>query len=56
MLLFRYNIVFFLSGGGKFNFQGTKKWLEDSLDNAGKVFLKETWMLKLTYFCLSLLV
>ncbi|XP_073242731.1 BOS complex subunit NCLN-like [Porites lutea] len=29
----RYNLVFFLSGAGKFNYQGTKKWLEDNLDN-----------------------
>lgn len=37
----RYNLVFFLSGGGKFNFQGTKKWLEDSLDNAETSVLNE---------------
>jgi len=29
----RYNLVFFLSGAGKFNYQGTKRWLEDNLDN-----------------------
>lgn len=29
----RYNLLFFLSGGGKFNYQGTKRWLEDNLDN-----------------------
>uniref|UniRef100_A0A3P8QQQ4 Nicalin n=1 Tax=Astatotilapia calliptera TaxID=8154 RepID=A0A3P8QQQ4_ASTCA len=28
-----YNLLFFLSGGGKFNYQGTKRWLEDNLDH-----------------------
>ncbi len=31
----RYNLLFFLSGGGKFNYQGTKRWLEDNLDHTG---------------------
>lgn len=31
----RYNLLFFASGGGKFNYQGTKRWLEDSLDHTG---------------------
>ncbi|XP_069784162.1 BOS complex subunit ncln isoform X2 [Narcine bancroftii] len=30
-----YNIMFFVSGGGKFNYQGTKRWLEDNLDHTG---------------------
>lgn len=29
----RHNILFLLSGGGKFNYQGSKKWIEDALDN-----------------------
>lgn len=28
----RYNLVFVLSGAGKLNYQGSKKWLEDQLD------------------------
>ncbi|KAI3368759.1 hypothetical protein L3Q82_025747, partial [Scortum barcoo] len=28
-----YNLLFFVSGGGKFNYQGTKRWLEDNLDH-----------------------
>lgn len=28
----KFNIVFLLSGGGKMNYQGSKKWLEDQLD------------------------
>ncbi|KAL7993010.1 hypothetical protein Chor_017266 [Crotalus horridus] len=32
-----YNLLFFASGGGKFNYQGTKRWLEDNLDHTGVV-------------------
>ncbi|KXJ26263.1 nicalin [Exaiptasia diaphana] len=37
----KYHLVFFLSGGGKFNYQGTKKWLEDSIDNPEQSALNE---------------
>ena len=35
----KYNLLFLLSGGGKFNYQGTKRWIEDQLDTAGLCFL-----------------
>lgn len=35
------NILFLLSGGGKFNYQGSKKWLEDQLDNLEGSLLQE---------------
>jgi hypothetical protein len=28
-----YNIIFLLSGAGKLNYQGSKKWLDDQLDS-----------------------
>ena len=28
----QHNIIFVLSGAGKLNYQGSKKWLEDQLD------------------------
>lgn len=37
--MFRYNLLFFVSGGGKFNYQGTKRWLEDNLDHTGAVLV-----------------
>lgn len=29
----RYNLIFILTGGGKLNYMGSKKWLEDQLDS-----------------------
>uniref|UniRef100_A0A8C2IXT6 BOS complex subunit NCLN n=1 Tax=Cyprinus carpio TaxID=7962 RepID=A0A8C2IXT6_CYPCA len=37
----RYNLLFFLSGGGKFNYQGTKRWLEDNLDHTDSSLLQD---------------
>ncbi|XP_065836706.1 BOS complex subunit ncln-like [Oscarella lobularis] len=31
----QYNLLFFLSGGGAFNYQGTRKWIEDYEANEG---------------------
>ena len=39
--LIRYNIVFLLSGGGKFNYLGTRKWLEDQIENSENSVLNE---------------
>ncbi|XP_005161647.1 BOS complex subunit ncln isoform X2 [Danio rerio] len=36
-----YNLLFFLSGGGKFNYQGTKRWLEDNLDHTDASLLQD---------------
>uniref|UniRef100_A0A8C2J6X4 Nicalin n=1 Tax=Cyprinus carpio TaxID=7962 RepID=A0A8C2J6X4_CYPCA len=36
-----YNLLFFLSGGGKFNYQGTKRWLEDNLDHTDSSLLQD---------------
>ncbi|CAG0897859.1 unnamed protein product [Darwinula stevensoni] len=35
------NILFLLSGGGKLNFQGTRRWLEDQLDGLEGGLLQE---------------
>ncbi|XP_072397376.1 BOS complex subunit NCLN [Diabrotica undecimpunctata] len=37
----RYNIVFVLSGGGKMNYQGSKKWLEEQLDSVDGSIIQE---------------
>lgn len=36
-----YNLLFFMSGGGKFNYQGTKRWLEDNLDHTDSSLLQD---------------
>ncbi|XP_074193654.1 BOS complex subunit NCLN isoform X3 [Rhinolophus sinicus] len=36
-----YNLLFFASGGGKFNYQGTKRWLEDNLDHTDSSLLQD---------------
>lgn len=37
---FRYHLMFSLTGGGKYNFLGTKRWIEENLDHAGEFFSK----------------
>lgn len=37
----KYNLVFLLSGGGKFNYQGTKRWIEDNLESADSNLLSD---------------
>ncbi|KAM4707600.1 BOS complex subunit NCLN [Discoglossus pictus] len=36
-----YNLLFFAAGGGKFNYQGTKRWLEDHLDHTDSSLLQD---------------
>ena len=33
----RFNMLFLLAGGGKFNYQGTKKWIEDNVESSGMI-------------------
>jgi len=37
----KYNMLFLLSGGGKFNYQGTKKWIEDNVESSEFSLLAE---------------
>lgn len=38
----RVNLLFLLSGAGKFNYQGTKKWIEDNLDSTESSLLQDS--------------
>ncbi|XP_041465827.1 nicalin-1-like [Lytechinus variegatus] len=37
----KYNLLFFLSGGGKFNYHGTKRWIEDQLESQESSLLSD---------------
>ncbi|KAH1008079.1 hypothetical protein HUJ04_005225 [Dendroctonus ponderosae] len=37
----KFNIIFVLAGGGKINFQGSKKWLEEQLDSSEGSLIQE---------------
>lgn len=37
----KYNMIFLLTGGGKLNYQGSKKWLEDQLDTLDSSIIQE---------------
>ncbi|MBN3298869.1 NCLN protein, partial [Amia calva] len=37
----RYNLLFSLTGGGKYNYQGTKRWLEENLDHTESSLLHD---------------
>ncbi|KAM9757943.1 BOS complex subunit ncln isoform 1-T1 [Menidia menidia] len=38
----RYNLMFSLTGGGKYNFLGTKRWIEENLDHAESSLLHDS--------------
>ncbi|KAL3288856.1 hypothetical protein HHI36_003303 [Cryptolaemus montrouzieri] len=38
----KYNIIFLLTGGGKINYMGSKKWLEDQLDSLDGSIIHES--------------
>uniref|UniRef100_UPI00358F1270 BOS complex subunit NCLN isoform X2 n=1 Tax=Myxine glutinosa TaxID=7769 RepID=UPI00358F1270 len=37
-----FNLLFLFSGGGKFSYQGTKRWLEDNLDHTDSSWLQDS--------------
>uniref|UniRef100_A0AAQ5YH50 BOS complex subunit NCLN n=1 Tax=Amphiprion ocellaris TaxID=80972 RepID=A0AAQ5YH50_AMPOC len=37
----QYHLMFSLTGGGKYNFQGTKRWIEENLDHAESSLLHD---------------
>ncbi|XP_034022979.1 nicalin-1 [Thalassophryne amazonica] len=37
----KYNLMFSLTGGGKYNFLGTKRWIEENLDHAQSSLLQD---------------
>ncbi|XP_071485217.1 BOS complex subunit NCLN-like [Diadema antillarum] len=37
----KFNILFLLSGGGKFNYQGTKRWIEDNVESQESSLLSD---------------
>lgn len=47
----RYHLMFSLTGGGKYSFLGTKRWLEENLDHAGQ--LVWFWDLRVATFWTS---
>lgn len=34
-VVYRFHLLFSLTGGGKYNFIGTKRWLAENMDHAG---------------------
>ncbi|KAK2164437.1 hypothetical protein LSH36_63g03013 [Paralvinella palmiformis] len=37
----KYNMLFLLSGAGKYNYQGTRRWIEDQLDSSENSLLSD---------------
>ncbi|ELU15334.1 hypothetical protein CAPTEDRAFT_157684 [Capitella teleta] len=37
----KFNLLFLLSGGGKFNYQGTRRWIEDQLESSEASLLSD---------------